>query len=417
VSVQLLVILVPVIFGLMGFAVDLGRLYTIKGELKAAADAAALAAAAQLAGTDASTGNASAMARLTIENASGYGNRYNFAGNAIGETEGSLSSEIPEPTYHQAVVDATGTNTSEGGGGGEVSGQLARHVKVTLRADAPLLFWGLLAAGSERKTPIEVSAVAGRSAPLCTACAIEPLAIGALDPEDTTDFGFVLAIKYTFGYSCNGTPTPSGIQGATQRIPYLLLNRYDENATLFPDENQQAYRIGAQGLPASPNPLLACVRILSEEGEQVWVNAAPNNCSQANVPSPVRSLVCGLYARFDSTIPDACVNVPEVDTMVQAYLPDVDLADLEDYAAYTGNGRRVITVPVVDALNPAGAMSVLGFRQFLVDPDPALATTINAGDQNGRFVALYIGSVAPLRQGRFDGCQQTAGPGKVVLHQ
>jgi hypothetical protein len=330
-------------------------------------------------------------------------------------TEGSLASEMPEPTYYQAVVDATGT--SAGGGGGEVSGILAKHVKVTIRSDAPLLFWGMLAVGVERKTPVEVSAVAGMSAPLCTACAIEPLAVGALDPGDTTDFGFVLATKYTFGYSCNGTPAPSAIQGATQRIPYLLLNRYDENATLFPNENQQAYRIGAQGLLASTNPLMACVKILSEEGEQVWVNAAPNNCSQSSVPSPVQSLVCGLYTRFDQTVPAACVNVPEVDTMASAYLPDTDLADLEDYAAYTGTGRRVITVPVVDALNPAGVMSVLGFRQFLADPDPANGITINPGDQNGRFVALYIGSVRPLRQGRFDGCQQTAGPGKVVLHQ
>ena len=61
-------------------------------------------------------------------------------------------------------------------------------------------------------------------------------------------------------------------------------------------------------------------------------------------------------------------------------------------------------------------MMVLGFRQFLVDPNPD-ATNINPTDQNGRFVALYIGSVAPVKQGRFDGCTQAAGPGKVVLHQ
>jgi hypothetical protein len=61
-------------------------------------------------------------------------------------------------------------------------------------------------------------------------------------------------------------------------------------------------------------------------------------------------------------------------------------------------------------------MTILGFRQFLVIPGQG-ATVINPADANGRFVAMYIGSVAPLKQGRFDGCQQTAGPGKVVLHQ
>ena len=41
----MLVILVPVLFGLIGFAVDLGRLYMVRGELKTAANAMALAAA------------------------------------------------------------------------------------------------------------------------------------------------------------------------------------------------------------------------------------------------------------------------------------------------------------------------------------------------------------------------------------
>ena len=45
-------ILVPVLFGLIGFAIDLGILYSVKGELKTGANALALAAAQQLIGTD-----------------------------------------------------------------------------------------------------------------------------------------------------------------------------------------------------------------------------------------------------------------------------------------------------------------------------------------------------------------------------
>jgi hypothetical protein len=45
-------------------------------------------------------------------------------------------------------------------------------------------------------------------------------------------------------------------------------------------------------------------------------------------------------------------------------------------------------------------------------------TNITPADTSGRFLAMYIGSVAPVKQGRFDGgCQITSGPGKVVLHQ
>src|SRR5215212_6006504 len=104
-SVQIVVILVPVFFGFMGFAVDLGRMYLIRGELKAAADSMALAAAQKLTGTDVSTLDATTSARLTLNNATGFGNRYDFGGAAIGETTGILTSEVPDPTYYSTVVD------------------------------------------------------------------------------------------------------------------------------------------------------------------------------------------------------------------------------------------------------------------------------------------------------------------------
>ena len=62
---QLLVILVPVLFGLMGFALDLGQLYIVRGELQAAANAMAVAAAQKLIGTESSTDTATTYARLT----------------------------------------------------------------------------------------------------------------------------------------------------------------------------------------------------------------------------------------------------------------------------------------------------------------------------------------------------------------
>ena len=106
----------------------------------------------------------------------------------------------------------------------------------------------------------------------------------------------------------------------------------------------------------------------------------------------------------------------EVDTLISAQIADTDLTDLDDYTAYTGNGRRVITIAVVDALSGTGTMTVLGFRQFFVEPFPN-DVTLNPSDPNARFAALYVGSVMPLRQGTFSGCQITNGPGKVVLHQ
>jgi hypothetical protein len=61
-------------------------------------------------------------------------------------------------------------------------------------------------------------------------------------------------------------------------------------------------------------------------------------------------------------------------------------------------------------------MNVLGFRQFLLSPNPD-ATSLNPGDAASRLLVTYIGNPMPLRQGRFGSCGITSGPGKVVLHQ
>ena len=67
-------------------------------------------------------------------------------------------------------------------------------------------------------------------------------------------------------------------------------------------------------------------------------------------------------------------------------------------------------------------MTVLGFRQFLVVPNPD-GTFFNPADPNGRVPALYIGNPAPVQSGWFDtryanSCPvgSFSGPGKVELH-
>lgn len=409
--------MVPVIFGLMGFAVDLGRLYLIRGELKTAANAMALAAAAQLIGTEAALDNATSMALLTLDQGSGIGNRYNFGMLQLGQSTGLLASEVPQPAYFstlEAAQEAGEDATSE------ASGPEARYVKVTVSAEAPLLFWSFLALGAERKTVVRAQAIAGISAPLCTACGIEPIAIAALDQEDPVHFGFTPNTKYTLAYSCSGTPAPTAISGTTQVISYVLLDHYNAEAETLADEQTQLYRIGAQGLLPSTNTALSCISINAER--QIWANAAPRACNQY-VVSQVTSFLCGLATRFSAETPEACAGVPEIDLVAPAYTPDTDLTDVEDYAAYAGNARRVITVAVVDQIQNTSAMVVLGFRQFLVEPNPD-DVTINPADRYGRFAALYIGYPVPLRQGWFrdptgqiPACQVTAGPGKVVLHQ
>src|SRR5262249_50819687 len=130
-SLQLLVILVPVVFGLMGFALDFGRLYLIRGELNQAANASALAAAAQLAGTASSADtNITNAAQQAINPTNG--NRYNFGGTVIPTVSINCFSTLSDASTNNqgAVTDCASTPPV--------------FVAASISLPAPLLFWRLL---------------------------------------------------------------------------------------------------------------------------------------------------------------------------------------------------------------------------------------------------------------------------------
>lgn len=428
VSMQLLIILVPVLFGLMGFAVDLGRLYLIKGELNQAASAMAMAAAGKLIGTQAALENAALAANQTIDASAGDSNRYNFGSITIGDSSGFLTSTVAAPTFFSSMTDAinsTSTNYADG--------TTATDVQINLQADAPLLFWSLLSLGQARKTTIGANAVAGLSAPLCTVCSMEDFAVAALDQTDTVNFGFTAATKYTFYFDC-GAPTVgvNELTDATTLLPYVLIDRYNTGSSL--DETQQLFRTGAAGLVPLPsgttNRQMACFTVGAPE--VLWASAVPSgSCRAAAVNTSVEQMLCGLYSRFDdpNNLGTTCASVTDISTISTAYTADTDTADYDDYTAYNGSGRRIITVPIVDTLatDTATTMNVLGFRQFFVtgNVNPTTGLGNDPTDTHGRFAAIYIGSIVPVKQGFYTSlptasapaCGISSGPGKVVLHQ
>lgn len=439
VAIQLLVILVPVLFGLLGFAVDLGRLYLIRGELNQAANAMAIAAAQNLNGTGGALEVAALAANQTIDQTLGDGNAYNFGSLVIGNTTGNLNSTVAAPLFFAAMSDATDPTSTN-----YADGTTARYAQINIQADAPLLFWSLLSLGSTQKTTVGAVAVAGISAPLCTICGSEDFAVADQSGgSDTVDFGFVFNTKYTFYFDCTGNSgTISAITDATSTIPYVLIDRYNPNLTL--DETQQLFRIGDGGLiglpKSSTNLPLACFTVTQGNSpEYLWGNAgnggtstAPGSCTSATVNPQVEEMLCGVYGRFDDpNVLTGCAGVTDLTDISTAYLPDTDLADYDDYTAYGGNGRRVITVPIVSSLvtSATGTMDVLGFRQFLVTPTPNPNTSLgnDPTDSHGRFNAIYIGNVTPVKQGYYNtisppgasatSCSITSGPGKVILNQ
>lgn len=429
-SLQLLVIMVPVFFGFMGFAIDFGRMYLIRGELNQAANAMALAAAAQLNGSSAADTNTVNVMPPPLGAGPAY--NYNFGSVPVGVGSGTLASNINPPACFATVADASsGTGSSTA-----CSDPTAQFVQVSVTADAPLLFWSLLPGGESRKATIAAQAVAGISAPLCTACNIVPIGIVALNSSDTLNFGFDATFSsiYNFSYSCVGTP-PVILSGT---VPYFILNRLDPSSSLT--ENDQLYADAAGGLIASTSPTpnantqnastpLACANV--SDNEQVWTNAVPLACSGTPAPPrlTIEAALCGLYSRLDnSQTPSACtLAVDDFAALSASYLPDTDAVpgEVPPYPAYTGNGRRLITVAIMDRapLNAGDNPIILGFRQFLLVPNTD-GTFFQPTDPYGRFPALYIGNPAPVQAGWFDARYANAcpvggftGPGKVVLHQ
>jgi hypothetical protein len=350
----------------MGFAIDLGRMYLVRAELQQAANAMALAAAKQLIGTSVSTANADAAAVSTYDDAdqNHTANRFNFGSQLIGDNSGFLQTETNSTSYFSNATDATGTDPNAPAT--PADGTSALYAQANITADAPLLFWALLSLGQSRKTPIAARAVAGISAPLCTACGIEPFAVPAQNLSDTTDFGFTVGKEYTFAYQCTGNPQPTALAG-TALIPYLLIDRFNTGSSL--DETQQLFEIGAAGLLPTPSTSLTasgtttygCISALGVE--TVWAHAVPGACTAASPTPSVQAMLCGLSTRMDINTPSACASiVTNLSSISAPYLADIDVTNpVTDYTTYTGNTRRVITVPVVDAI---ASLQVLGFREF-----------------------------------------------------
>jgi hypothetical protein len=412
----MLVILVPVLFGFMGFAVDLGRLYLIKGELNQAAGAMAIAAASQLNGTVQAETSAAIAVQSVLDDSLRDASRYNFGSIVVGQPTVALNSSVDPPALFATLQEALQAAGQAGATSG-ADGTTARHVTVNLNADAPLLFWSLLSLGQSRRVSVAATAVAGVSAPVCTACGIELFAIAAADSSDTTNFGFTPGTLYTFGEQCNGAATL--LAGTTARANYLIIDRYDNTGASTLAEDQQLFRIGAQGMTPA-NPAFACSQIGNTEN--VWATTIPvRACTVATANASVQSLMCGLSTRFTANTPAVCSNNTDFNDLVAAYPADnTTITDIiSDYTTYDGNNRRVITVPIVDALSTAAStMTVLGFRQFLLNPTTTDLGSNDPNDGDGRFIGLYLGTVKPVAQGRFDGsCGISSGPGKVVLHQ
>jgi len=419
--------LTTLLIGLLVFATDFGRMYLIQGELQSAADAAALAAATQLMGTAGSADHGNDQVTASFDPTTGNDNRFNLRLNAIGANSGTGLTTSQATDYFATLLDARGNvNGGQTGGIDWGSGQYPKYVRVQLTAQAPVLFLPLLSRTFSALPNVTVKSVAGVSAPICSACGIDGLAVvdlsGGADPNN---YGFVPGSFYTLylvrSQRNNGAATPGTPADGTQLATYVVLN-HTPNGPQALDSDATLFEVASGGLSASPTlDIPGTIAIGSAEtlyGIGASLTVGPD-------------ILCGLNARF-GVDPALTPNCATVDTagfvpLAPLFSPDSDVggaagyaagAGLQDFASeYDGNVRRVLTVAIIDA---AASLNVLNFRQFLIEPSPTSATVIqglNTTLLTGAFRAQYLGAPVPVRCGGVGGiCTISSGIGRTVLY-
>lgn len=152
-------LMLPLLFGIMGLAVDLARYRHVQGEMQNAADAAAFSAARSLNSTESGRTDATSVAVT-------YAMANRVDGNALASTE------IKTNTTGRWDMDTSTFTTTN------VSNAAANAVHVTVRRDAVQAFFTPILSGSLETRAFEASAIAVAGGAGAVACA-SPIAIAS----------------------------------------------------------------------------------------------------------------------------------------------------------------------------------------------------------------------------------------------
>lgn len=304
--------ILPALIAATGLAVDLGRVFVTKTELQRFADAAALAAAFELDGT--SSGITDAI--NTANNGPGTTatrNRWNFE-----------TTNVPAPTvtFAQNPTGAWVTNPGNPAG--------YRFVRLQLSGSVPIYFLRVLPGVSASHT-VPVSAIAGQALENKLGPGMDPFSPDAQN-RNQADFGFTIGEFYTLKWA------PSGQRSKGNRCAG------DRNFLPGGGSSDRGYIDIGQG------------------------------DSQSGLGDSI--INGGYYLPQPLTIGSPVVHVQgnkHVGPFIKTrYNQDTDLLSL-NLTSYTGNGRRLVPVPVNDGLDSS---LVVGFALFMLTDDSCATSNV-----------------------------------------
>jgi Flp pilus assembly protein TadG len=317
-----------VVLGAAGLAVDIGRAYVARSEVQAYADAASIAAAAQLNGT--STGISAAQSA-----AQSVPNKWNFGTQAISSP--TIQFAQPLATNSSQPDPSTWTTAPS-------SGANYLFVQVTASVNVPI---ALLQAVTVQSTMnVAANAQAGQVMVTTYMDGLLPFSPIAPNATDTVNYGFQTGQVYTLRY-------PSG--GAQ-----------NNNSVCAGDQGQTYW----QNLPSQDHGFWGSTSSAALRGEIVDDSEASPITIGEDVP---------MVGGNRTTEGDALAARVEEDT-------DQNSTTYAQYeAAGLGNGRRVIGVPVNSGVPNFTAVAV---RAFFLEP----ASIYSAVTGSTPICAEYIGT-------------------------
>lgn len=294
----------PVMISAAGLVIDAGRLLAAKSELQAFADAAALAAASELDGTMAGLDRARAVA-LSGPVAGGASNRWQFSTQPVSGVRGEFA-RAPAGPFEAFPASASNYRFVRVAAGGEVS-----------------LYFLPILPGIGSRQPVRASAVAGQARQTSLGAGLAPFSPDAHDPSDP-DFGFTPGEKYTLKWAPHGQRKHGNVCPG------------DEDFEPAGGASDRGFLDLGQG-----------------NGNRALHNVIVNNDFYLPSPYSIGTLV--------DHVPG---NKHVGPAMEERFGQDTDTS-AASYAAYDGNGRRLLTVAVNDHTDPG---RVIGFALFFMPP-------------------------------------------------
>ena len=189
-------LLIFAMIGMLGLAVDLGRMYIVKGELQNYTDAAAFAAAMELNGLQSGLDRARTSA-------AGLPNKWDFASRQVSSTQRNV-------VFGESASGDSNGNWSTAPSNSDIPDMT--FVRVGARVDVPLFFASVLGAGPTAS--VAAQTVAGKETAASVAPGnMLPLAPMAANAADPANFGFVFGQRYALRWSSNignNNAPPSG---------------------------------------------------------------------------------------------------------------------------------------------------------------------------------------------------------------